>query len=68
VVCSPYVSSIAYSIKQILPGATFRGSPDSWKARGQILTRVRMLLGLVTGAALLAAALAVGASSGGFGD
>jgi len=33
------------------------------EGEGQILTRVRMLLWLVTGVALLAAALAVGASS-----
>jgi putative ABC transport system permease protein len=61
--CSPYVSSIAYSIKQILPGADVRVVRRIAEGEGQILTRVRMLLWLVTGAALLAAALAVGASS-----
>ncbi len=61
--CSPYVSSIAYSIKQILPGADVRVIRRVAEGEGQILTRVRMLLWLVTGAALLAAALAVGASS-----
>jgi putative ABC transport system permease protein len=61
--CSPYVSSIAYSIKQILPGADVRVVRRVAEGEGQILTRVRMLLWLVTGAALLAAALAVGASS-----
>jgi putative ABC transport system permease protein len=61
--CSPYVSSIAYSIKQILPGADVRVVRRVTEGEGQILTRVRMLLWLVTGAALLAAALAVGASS-----
>ncbi|HKV63545.1 MAG TPA: ABC transporter permease [Candidatus Acidoferrum sp.] len=61
--CSPYVSSIAYSIKQVLPRADVRVIRRVAEGEGQILRRVRMLLWLVTGAALLAAALAVGASS-----
>jgi putative ABC transport system permease protein len=61
--CSPYVSSIAYSIKQVLPGADVRVVRRVAEGEGAILTRVRILLWLVTGAALLAAALAVGASS-----
>jgi putative ABC transport system permease protein len=61
--CSPYVSSIAHSIKQVLPGADVRVIRRVAEGEGAILTRVRMLLWLVTGAALLAAALAVGASS-----
>jgi putative ABC transport system permease protein len=61
--CSPYVSSIAYSIKQVLPGTDVRVIRRVAEGEGAILTRVRMLLWLVTGAALLAATLAVGASS-----
>lgn len=61
--CSPYVSSIAYSIKQALPGADVRVIRRVAEGEGAILTRVRALLWLVTCAALLAAALAVGASS-----
>ena len=61
--CSPYVSSIAYSIKQVLPGADVRVIRRVAEGEGQILTRMRMLLWLVTGAALLAAVQAVGASS-----
>jgi putative ABC transport system permease protein len=61
--CSPYVSSIAYSLKQVLPGADVRVIRRVADGEGRILTRVRMLLWLVTCAALLAAALAVGASS-----
>ncbi len=61
--CSPYVSSIAYSIKQALPGSDVRVIRRIAEGEGQILTRVRTLLWLVTFAALLAAALAVGASS-----
>jgi putative ABC transport system permease protein len=61
--CSPYVSSIAYSIKQVLPGADVRVIRRVAEGEGRILTRVRMLLWLVTCVALLAAALSVGASS-----
>jgi putative ABC transport system permease protein len=61
--CSPYVSSIAYSIKQALPGTDVRVIRRVAEGEGLILTRVRLLLWLVTGAALLAAALAVGASA-----
>jgi putative ABC transport system permease protein len=61
--CSPYVSSIAYSIQQVLPGADVRVIRRVAEGEGSILKRVRILLWLVTFAALLAAALAVGASS-----
>lgn len=61
--CSPYVSSIAYSIAQALPGTDVRVIRRVAEGEGNILTHVRTLLWLVTLAALLAAALAVGASS-----
>ena len=61
--CTPYISSIAFQIQQELPGTDVRVIRRVADGEGQILTRVRMLLWLVTGAALLAAALAVGASS-----
>jgi putative ABC transport system permease protein len=61
--CSPYVSSIAYSIRQAIPGSDVRVIRRVAEGEGRVLTRVRMLLWLVTLAALLAAALAVGASS-----
>lgn len=61
--CTPYISSIAYQIKEVLPGADVRVIRRVAEGEGTILTRVRTLLWLVTFAALLAAALAVGASS-----
>ncbi len=61
--CSPYVSSIAYSIQRVLPGSEVRVIRRVAEGEGAILARVRILLWLVTVAALLAAALAVGASS-----
>src|SRR6202011_2197040 len=60
--CSPYVSSIAYTIKQVLPGADVRVIHRVADSEGNILTRVRSLLWLVTFVALLAGALAVGTS------
>jgi putative ABC transport system permease protein len=61
--CTPYVSSIAHSIQEVLLGSEVRVIHRVADGEGQILTRVRSLLWLVTIAALLAAALAVGASS-----
>jgi putative ABC transport system permease protein len=61
--CTPYVSSIALQIQQVLPGADVRVIRRVADGEGQILTHVRTLLWLVTLASLLAAALAVGASS-----
>ena len=61
--CSPYISSIAHSIGQVLPGADVRVIRRVAEGEGQILTHVETLLWLVTLAAMLAAALAVGASS-----
>ena len=61
--CTPYISSIAFQIQQELPGTDVRVIRRVAEGEGQILTRVRLLLWFVTGAALLAAALAVGALS-----
>jgi putative ABC transport system permease protein len=61
--CTPYISSIAYQIQQELPGTDVRVIRRVADGEGQILNRVQILLWLVTGASLLAAALAVGASS-----
>ena len=61
--CTPYISSIAFQIQQELPGTDVRVIRRVAEGEGKILARVQMLLWLVTGAALLAAALAVGASS-----
>src|SRR5260370_1302682 len=61
--CTPYISSIALQIKQVLDGADVRVIRRVADGEGAILTRVRTLLWLVTFASLLAAALAVGASS-----
>jgi putative ABC transport system permease protein len=61
--CTPYISSIALQIQQELPRTDVRIIRRVAEGEGQILTHVEMLLWLVTLAAMLAAALAVGASS-----
>ena len=61
--CSPYISSISYQIKQVLPGTDVRTIRRVADTEGRILTRVSTLLWIVTIAALIAAALAVAATS-----
>jgi putative ABC transport system permease protein len=61
--CTPYISSIALQISEELKGTDVRVIRRVAEGEGTILTRVRMLLWLVTFTALLAAALAVGASA-----
>jgi putative ABC transport system permease protein len=61
--CTPYISSIALQISEKLSGTDVRVIRRVAEGEGQILTHVEMLLWLVTLAAMLAAALAVGASS-----
>lgn len=61
--CTPYISAIALQIGEELKGTDVRVIRRVAEGEGQILSRVQMLLWLVTGAALLAAALAVGASA-----
>jgi putative ABC transport system permease protein len=61
--CSPYISSISYQIKQVLPGTDVRAIRRVADTEGKILSHVSALLWIVTLAALVAAALAVAATS-----
>lgn len=61
--CTPYISAIALQISEELKGTDVRVIRRVAEGEGNILTRVRTLLWLVTFAALLASALAVGASA-----
>ncbi|HLV93852.1 MAG TPA: ABC transporter permease [Candidatus Acidoferrales bacterium] len=61
--CSPYISSISFQIRQVLPGTDVRVIRRVAESEGRILTRVSTLLWIVTLAALIAAALAVAATS-----
>jgi len=61
--CSPYISSISYQIEQALPGTDVRAIRHVADSEGRILSRVSTLLWIVTIAALIAAALAITATS-----
>jgi putative ABC transport system permease protein len=61
--CSPYISSISYQIEQVLPDTDVRAIRQVADTEGRILSRVSLLLWIVTLAALIAAALAVAATS-----
>jgi len=61
--CSPYISSISYQIEQVLPGTDVRAIRRVADSEGRILSRVGTLLWIVTIAALIAAALAIVATS-----
>jgi putative ABC transport system permease protein len=61
--CSPYISSIALQIGEVLKGTDVRVIRRVAEGEGNVLRRVRTLLWLVTLVALLASGLAVGASA-----
>jgi len=61
--CTPYISSIGLQIGQALPGSDVQVIRRVAEGEGRLLSRVSVLLWLVTFAAVFAAALAVGATS-----
>lgn len=61
--CSPYISSISFQIQQVLPGTEVRTIRRVADTEGRVLSRVSTLLWIVTLAALIAAGLAVAATS-----
>jgi putative ABC transport system permease protein len=61
--CSPYISSISYQIEQVIPGTDVRAIRRVADSEGQILSHISSLLWIVTLAALVAAALAIAATS-----
>jgi putative ABC transport system permease protein len=61
--CSPYISSISYQIKDVLPGTDVHAIRRVADSEGKILSHVSTLLWIVTLAALVGAGLAVAATS-----
>lgn len=61
--CTPYISSIALQIREVLPGAEVRVIRQVAEGEGRIRSRVSALLWLVSVASLLAAGLVVGATA-----
>jgi putative ABC transport system permease protein len=60
--CSPYANSIAYQIREAIPGADAQQVRQVEQSEGAILTRISGLMWLVSAAALLAAGFAVSAA------
>jgi putative ABC transport system permease protein len=61
--CSPYITSIGHQIEQVLPGTQVRAIRRVAETEGRVLSRVSLLLWIVTIAALIAACLAVAATA-----
>ncbi|MGB6876871.1 MAG: ABC transporter permease [Candidatus Acidiferrales bacterium] len=61
--CTPYISSISHQIQQVFPGTQVRPIRRVADTEGRVLSQVSLLLWIVTIAALIAAALAVAATS-----
>ncbi len=61
--CTPYVSSIAYQIQQVIPGARALPVYRVAETEGKILSQVNWLLWVLAAAALLTALLATGSTA-----
>jgi putative ABC transport system permease protein len=60
--CSPYANSIAFQLREALPGAQAEQIRQVAQNEGAVLSRIQGLMLLITLAALLASALAVAAA------
>jgi putative ABC transport system permease protein len=61
--CTPYISSISHQVQEVFPGTQVRPIRRIADTEGRVLSQVSLLLWIVTIAALIAAALAVAATS-----
>jgi putative ABC transport system permease protein len=57
--CSPYVSSIAHQIETAIPDSRAKAIRQITQSEGRMLSKIQMLLWLLTASALFAAALGV---------
>ena len=60
--CSPYANSIAYQIREAIPGANAEQVRQVEQSEGTVLARISGLMWLISAAALLAAGFAVSAA------
>jgi len=60
--CSPYANSIAYQIREAIPGAEAEQVRRVEQSEGNVLNRISGLMWLISAAALLAAGFAVSAA------
>jgi len=61
--CTPYISSIAHNIEEVFPNVHVQTIRPIAHTEGRVLSRVSLLLWIITIAALIAAGLAVAATS-----
>ncbi len=61
--CRPYANSIAYQIREAIPGSDAQQVRRVEQTEGTVLERISGLMWLITGAALLAAGFAVSAAT-----
>lgn len=61
--CTPYISSISHQIQEVFPGTQVQPIRRIADTEGRVLSHVGLLLWIVTIAALIAAGLAVAATS-----
>lgn len=61
--CTPYISSIAHEIQQVFPGTRVQTVRRIAETEGSVLAHVGLLFWIITVAALIAAALAIAATS-----
>lgn len=60
--CRPYANSIAYQIREAIPGSRAEQVRQVEQSEGNVLSRISGLMWLISGAAMLAAAFAVSAA------
>jgi putative ABC transport system permease protein len=60
--CRPYANSIAYQIREAIPGSRAEQVRRVEQSEGNVLSRISGLMWLISGAAMLAAAFAVSAA------
>jgi putative ABC transport system permease protein len=61
--CTPYLSAVAFQVRQALPGAEVRVVRQVAETEGRVLGRLSSLLWLVSAAALVAAGLVIGSTA-----
>lgn len=57
--CTAYVSSIAYQLEEVIPGAKAKPIRQVSDSEGAILQKIQLLMWMLTGAALASAALGI---------
>lgn len=57
--CTPYVDAIAFQVEEVMPGGTAKPVRQVAETEGAVLSKVQLLMTLLTAAALISTALAI---------